>query len=182
MRFRNIALIVMAVVVSGVFHSTGHAFMDSPDDLTVEAQPTLSEIVQSLRDEIAAGETKCDSMLEKLDLAIDQIDDKLDDGVSNEEEYLTARDELVQMKYNLDCYGKSALIQAPSAFSVGGAAGDTAGIISSSSVGGAIGGSGSAAGGGSLGGLLTVGGIAGVAIGASDGSSPGFVASPSTTN
>lgn len=181
MKMPRFAQFVLAAILATSLHSSSYAFMVSPIEESV-TRIDLDEMVKSFREEIAAGETKCTDMLEKLDAALEQIDDRLDEGVTNEDEHLDARDAIVEMRFGLDCLAQK-LTQVSSGgggsmISMGGASGFSGGAISGGAGGAAAGG------GGSLGGLLTAGLAAGAIIPsvANNSDSPGFVASPSTTN
>jgi hypothetical protein len=104
MKTLRIAQAALATILVVGINSNSHAFMAV--DQTAAVQVDLTEMVDSLRNEIATGQTKCDDMLAKLDAALEDIDAKLDAGVANEEEYLTARDAIAQMRYDLECVAK----------------------------------------------------------------------------
>jgi hypothetical protein len=176
MKTLRIAQAALALMLATGISSNALAFMVVTAD-----QPTkkadLSTMVDALREEVEAGETKCEDMLAKLNSVLDEIDAKLDIGVPNEEEYLAARDAVAEMRYDLECL-------ATRFTQVIGGGGGTGGLLSGGAPvfggggGGAVGGGGGSLGG--LAGLAVIGG--GVAAVSSNSSSPGFVASQSVSN
>ena len=83
MKTLRIALVALATILAVGINSSSYAFMSVAEQQPVEVQTDLSEMVESLRAEIEAGETACKDMLAKLDEALDTIDAKLDEGVEN---------------------------------------------------------------------------------------------------
>lgn len=188
----RIAQTALATILAIGLNSPSHAFMSLETETPQAIKPTISETVELLRKEITLGETSCDEMLKKLDVVLEDIDGQLDAGAENEEELLTARDAITDMRYDLECLSKE-LTQAPMvngpapggefSMDLGGPAQPQQGGQMSSGGGPTSGGGGSIGGGGSLRGLAIVGGLGGAAAGiASDDDNPGFRASGSTTN
>lgn len=82
---------------------------------TLEAKPAeaVTERVETLHEQMVGGEVACSEMLAQLDDLLATIDQALDTGVAeaDEETYLAARDEVVQMRLDLPCLGESSLVQ-----------------------------------------------------------------------
>jgi hypothetical protein len=183
----RIAQAALATILAVGIQSTTQAFMAAPAEQATKAPMSLTELVDSLREEIAAKETSCEDMLVKLDEALEDIDAKLDAGVPNEDEYLKARDEIAKMRYDLECLANKLTqggtdmpipMDQPPTFNSG-----------NPSSGGSFGGGGVLSGGGGAGGGSGLGvlGLMGVAGGtiagvSNDDSNPGFVASFSGSN
>jgi len=191
MKTLRIAQAALAMILAVGINSTSHAFMAVPVDQTAAVQMDVTEMVDSFRKEIAAGQTSCEDMLAKLDAALKDIDAKLDAGVANEEAYLTARDDVAKMRYELECVAKELAhdVLDPNGAAVlhghdiggGGLASGTFAPGSTLSGGGSFS-TGASAGtdhGGGLGALLFGGTIAGIA---SDNNSRGFIASESVAD
>jgi len=188
MKTLRIAQAALAMTLAMGINSTTYAFMAVPTDQPADVQVSLSEMVDSLRQEIAAGETKCEEMLAKLNTVLADIDAKLDAGVENEEELLATREEVAKMRYDLECLAQKLtqdFVPMPDGGfgpSVGGDFTGNGGFVSS----GGGGGGGSTVGGGvsSLRRLAVLGGIT-TAITvplATEDDTPGFVASDSIAN
>lgn len=199
---KRIALASLAAVFSAAA-APSHAFMVAADVVeTTEGAVDMTKAVDALREELKAGQTKCNEMLGKIDAAIEQIDAALDAGVADETKYLGLRDELVELRLTLPCMANE--LTAAGDLPMDGAPVDgilvdgpmlgdgtmveEGGFINSGmgSVGGpqmAVGGSGGSGGAGAsgpgLGGLLGIGGLAtAIALGVDD-DEPGDNASPS---
>lgn len=108
MKSLTIAPLALASVLAFGIQSNAMAFMAVEVEQPLLIASELSELVDSLHAEVAAGETPCEELLAKLDDALDRIDAKLDQGVVNEDEYLAARDEISSLKYDLECVTKKA--------------------------------------------------------------------------
>ncbi len=121
MKTLRIAQTALATILAVGINSTTFAFMAVPAQQAPQVQNSLTDIVESFRDEIEAGDTKCEDMLAKLDAALEDIDAKLDAGVENEADYLAARDEIAKMRYDLECLAqKLTQIVDPAAPGLGG--------------------------------------------------------------
>lgn len=95
-RMIPIALGLAMFAVAGV---QGYAFMMANQDATVaEAKIDVVQLIDDLQAEAATEEVNAEAMLAKLDEALDQIDDALDQGVQDESELLVARDAIVDMR------------------------------------------------------------------------------------
>lgn len=177
MKSLSIVPLALAAVLAVSMNSTALGFMAIEIEKPLLIANELSEMVQSLRQEVAAGETPCEEMLSKLDAALERIDDKLDQGVINEDEYLDARDEISSLRYDLECVTKKAtkLTQIGGGGMLGGGSGG--GRLGGNRIGGGGGGGGSVMGGagagGGLGGLLPLGVIGGTIAAATDDDKPG---------
>ena len=176
---------VVAAVVAVGLNANTHAFMAVETQQPAEVQITLADTVEAFRQEIASGETSCNDMLKKLNVALEEIDAKLDAGVANEEEYLAARDELAKMRYDLECLAEKltqVIVDPPN---VGGNLNSFGTNVSPVGGGSFNVGPGAVSSGSSFGSLMAVGGIVGGTVGAaaaSDNDNPGAVGSPSGTN
>jgi hypothetical protein len=188
MKTLRIAQAALALILVVGISSNSFAFMVvAAADQSTAKSTDLSQMVDSLRAEIDAGETKCEDILAKLNAALDNIDARLDIGVPNEEEYLAARQTIAEMRYDLECVAHklTAQIVTGGAAAAGAAAGAAPAVTGFGAVGaaGAAGAGAGAAGGGSLSSLAGLGIIGGgVAAVSSNSSSPGFVASQSVSN
>lgn len=184
MKTLRIAQAALATILAMGINTTTYAFMSVETEQPAEVQMSLTDMVDSLREEITVGETSREDMLTKLDLAVEGIDDKLDAGVANEEEYLAARDAIIEMRNGLEHLGDK-LVQFDSGLSLGDPSQGSLGNSSVVSSGGGTSAGGAGAGGSGLSGLLVPAGIAGGAVAAGtsgDSSNPGFVASESFVN
>lgn len=185
MKTLRIAQAALALILVVGISSNSFAFMVEAAGQSILIKTTPSQMVESLRAEMEAGETQCEEMLAKLNAALDEIDARLDIGVPNEGEFLAARQAIVEMKYDLECVATTLTAQVvtggAAASGIAGAAGAAAGAAPAVT---AAGGTGmGAVGGGSMNGLAQLGIIGGgVAAISSNSDSPGFVASQALAN
>ena len=197
MKTLRIAQAALATILAVGINSTTYAFMavDQPS----QVQMDLTQMVDSLRDEIDAGTTNCEDMLAKLDAVLQDIDAKLDEGVANEAEYVAARDAVAQMRYDLKCLANKLThevldangmplahehLMTDGTYVPGNTGQYTDGGSFANGGGGSMGGGGFSTGGtGTGGGDLDLVGVIGgtIAAVASDDDFPGFIASPSGT-
>ncbi len=189
-QIKHFALALAVAAATNFSAPVSYAFMMQAEEATV-GLVDITQTVDSIREEMKAGETACEDMLTKIDAAINSIDAALDKGIADEKKYLGLRDELVELRLELPCLGNE-LTQDPGTIISDTVISETpigpvneddgrpvgAAFGGGAPMGGAAGGIGGGAGGGIAGGLggigpLALGGIAAaiavpIAAGAND--------------
>lgn len=110
-QIKHFALALAVAAATNFSAPYSHAFMMQADETTVSLVD-ITSTVDSIREELKAGETACETMLSKIDAAINSIDAALDKGIADEKKYLGLRDELVELRLELPCLGNE-LTQEP---------------------------------------------------------------------
>ena len=192
MKTLRITTAALAITLGMGISSTSQAFMASPAEAqTIKAETELTDTLDSLRQEIAAGETEIDVMVTKLDAFVKHIDNMLDEGVHNEDLFLAAREEAITLRQSLPGLDKylagldgapvggnivgESVLSAPISNVSGGFVSSGGGFVAGGSAGGgAIGGA------SGLGLLGAIGAAIAIPVATSDDDSP--VASPSLTS
>lgn len=106
-RILTFAAVLVMLAAAGV---QSYAFMAAEKEAAIEGQMDVVELVDNVRDEVESKEAACDTKLASIESALNQIDEMLDAGSSDEDVLLDARDALVQLRLELPCEAKKQLV------------------------------------------------------------------------
>ena len=105
MKLHRFFIATAGLMVSSCLTTSSYAFMADAATSPSNENADIVAVTSRLSEELAAGETSCEAMLEKLDDALATIDAGLDAGVTDELAYLRSRERIVEMRLSLPCLG-----------------------------------------------------------------------------
>ncbi len=102
MKLQHLLSAIAGLTLVAATATPSFAFMNEGQSVDSKSAG-MSSMVESLREEVAAGNTACVDMLNKVNQAVAEIDSRLDAGVADEAGYLDARASLLKLRSDLPC-------------------------------------------------------------------------------
>ncbi|MFG0261874.1 MAG: hypothetical protein ACF788_05745, partial [Novipirellula sp. JB048] len=104
MRFTKIFTLSAAALLCASVSVPAHAFMASEAELVVaEERLDLGQLVSDLTEFVASDEHSCEQKLLRVNEAIVSVERLLDAGTDREDAALAVRDQLLEIRRNLNC-------------------------------------------------------------------------------